>query len=184
MKTPQEELNALTNYILYKSITPKPGYTGKLSNKVELWDDLLKDLMETGKLIESETRKISDNLKAACQTLQNQIRQDESQTTQQNQNNQNQEQSKGRASQLLQVVQNISRTYYVTMLNVLRSKFYRTSYNLYRDIVKAYQQQTATNASNGENSGQNPQTNQTQQQSQNDEGALKADNQDNQNGNT
>ena len=61
------------------------------------------------------------------------------------------------------------------MLNVLRSKFYRTSYNLYRDIVKAYQQQTATNASNGENSGQNPQTNQTQQQGQNDEGALKAD---------
>ena len=181
MKTPQEELNALTNYILYKSITPKPGYTGKLSNKVELWDDLLKDLMETGKLIESETKKISDNLKAACQTLQNQIRQDESQTTQQNQNNQNQEQSKGRASQLLQVVQNISRTYYVTMLNVLRSKFYRTSYNLYRDIVKAYQQQTATNASNGENSGQNPQTNQTQQQGQNDEGALKADNQNNQN---
>lgn len=181
MKTPQEELNALTNYILYKSITPKPGYTGKLSNKVELWDDLLKDLMETGKLIESETRKISDNLKAACQTLQNQIRQDESQTTQQNQNNQNQEQSKGRASQLLQVVQNISRTYYVTMLNVLRSKFYRTSYNLYRDLVKAYQQQTATNASNGENSGQNPQTNQIQQQGQNDEGALKADNQNNQN---
>ena len=67
------------------------------------------------------------------------------------------------------------------MLNVLRSKFYRTSYNLYRDIVKAYQQQTATNASNGENSGQNPQTNQTQQQGQNDEGVLKADNQ---NGNT
>lgn len=188
MKTPEEELNALTNYILYKSTTPKPGYTGKLSAKVELWDGLIKDLMETGKLIESETKKISDSLKAACQTIQEKARQEENQQTQNNnQNNQNQnqnqEQSKGRASQLLQVVQNISRTYYVTMLNVLRSKFYRTSYNLYRDIVKAYQQQSSTNTSNGENSGDNPQTNegQTQESGTADEGALTADNQTGQN---
>ena len=61
------------------------------------------------------------------------------------------------------------------MLNVLRSKFYRTSYNLYRDIVKAYQQQTAANTSNGENSDQNPQTQQNNQNTNNDSDTLTMD---------
>jgi hypothetical protein len=42
---------------------------------------------------------------------------------------------------LLKELQNISSSYHVAMNNIISSKFYATSYTLYRDIVTAYQQQ-------------------------------------------
>jgi hypothetical protein len=75
---------------------------------------------------------------------------------------------------LLKELQNISSSYHVAMNNIISSKFYATSYALYRDIVTAYQQQkkqglnnveqpeqpqTATTAEQQPAQGQAPQTN-------------------------
>lgn len=157
MKSEAEEIAALSNYILYKQTTPKPPYSGILTKK--LWDDLLKDLTETGRLIESTTKKISDELKKACDTLQNKIRQNEVNRNTDNNSNQNND-SGDRATQLFNVIQAVSKTYYVTLLNTLRSKFYAINYKLYRDIVTAYNQQSSSNNNQPQNN--NSVTNQQQ----------------------
>lgn len=160
MKTEKEEIEALTNYILYKQITPKQGISGSSMTR-EQWYGLIKDLTETGNLIESQTRKISDDLKRACNTMNRLAREEErkQKEAQQQSNEQganNEPKTPGRVTQLYNIIQHVSRTYYVTMLNVFRSRFYATNYKLYRDIVTLYQQQNSqANNSNGTNAVQN-----------------------------
>lgn len=166
MKTETGEINALSNYILYKQITPKAGYSGKL--KKEDWDGLIKDLTETGNLIENTTKKISGELKTACETLQSKIRQSEvnKNTNKTDDTNNNPDNSGSRADQLFTIVQSVSKTYYVTMLNTLRSKFYAINYKLYRDLVTAYNQQSTNNNNQLNQNGQPNQTNQSGQSNQ------------------
>lgn len=160
MKTEAEEIAALTNYILYKNIRAVPGWNGRLDS--QHWNDLVDNLKGSSRLIESTTKAISEDLKKACTMLQTKIREEEIKSNTQSSsdnNEQNQQKSDGRATQLLEIVRTVSQRYYTTMLNVLRSKFYKTSYDLFRDIIKAYQQQNASaNTSNGQNTT-NPQGN-------------------------
>lgn len=144
MKSEADEIAALTNYILFKQITPKATNNQAQQLNQTMWNGLLKDLLETGKLIESETRAISDDLKKACNTLQNKIRQEEVNQSNNQQQNDTQKNTDGRAAQLFNIVQGVSKTYYVTLLNVLRSKFYAVNYKLYRDIVMSYNQRNTT----------------------------------------
>ena len=48
---------------------------------------------------------------------------------------------KKRLDELDKCVKTITKTYEITTLNVLNTKFYKTNYNLYRDIVAGYKQQ-------------------------------------------
>lgn len=150
MEKEADVMAALTNYILYKQIKAKPGYNGELRSSH--WKELVDDLTNSGRLIESITKNISDDLKKACNALQNKARQEENNIDNKDQRG-NDVPSENRAQQLFNIVQQVSKTYYVTLINVLRSKFYATSYKLYREIVTGYQQ-SKSNAknSNGQNS--------------------------------
>lgn len=142
MKSEKDEIAALSNYILYKQITPKPNYSDVLTKR--LWDGLIKDLLETGRLIESSVKKISEELKKATETLQNKTRQGEVNKSNGNDQGENNNVA-DRASQLFNIVQTVSRNYHTTLLNTLRSKFYSINYKLYRDIVTIYNQQQNQN---------------------------------------
>ena len=152
-----KEIAALTNYMLYKKTTPQPGYNGSLSGKPELWEGLVKDLIESLAAIELETKNISNDLKKACEMLQKKMKENEAKKNNEN----NTDPIDNRAEELFKIVQDVSNTYYTNILNTLRNKFYKVSYKLYRDIVTAYQQQNV-NANNS--NGQNMQQNQQQQQ--------------------
>jgi hypothetical protein len=164
----KKEADALRNYILYKNINPtNTTSTGPLT--AEQWKDLVSNLTGTGKVIENSVKSMSDSLKRAAQDLDIRVKQDEREAkmkkTESENNNNNQQQQpnatvenntnvggESRAKQLFDIVQSVSNTYYTTTLNSLVKNFYGTSYNLYRDIVTAYNQQIKNNNnSNGTN---------------------------------
>lgn len=147
-KTPEEETAMLTNYILYKNIKPNKPYTGPMTQKQ--WDDLVGDLTSTGRLIESQTRKTSDALRKACENLQTKIRKGEVSAATNTDKTDGENTSpdaatSDRAAQLFTIIQGVSASYFVMMLNTFRSKFYAINYKMYRDIVKIYNQ-SKTNA--------------------------------------
>lgn len=174
-KTPAEEAALLTNYILYSKTKPNNPYTGQLSPKQ--WNDLVSDLSSTNRLIESQTKKISDELRKACDILQTKIRNANvtsatNKPTGDNQPDPNAD-ANDRASQLFGIIQGISASYYVTILNTIRSKFYAVNYKLYQSIIKIYNQQKAKNTTPNTTNNTNTQTNttpdNTQSQTQNSE---------------
>lgn len=174
-KTPAEEAALLTNYILYSKTKPNNPYSGQLSS--EQWNDLVSDLSSTNRLIESQTKKISDELRKACEMLQTKIRNANVTSVTNKPTGDNQPDPNAgvndRASQLFSIIQGISASYYVTILNTIRSKFYTVNYKLYQSIIKIYNQQKAKNptpnTTNNTNTQTNTNPNNTQSQTQNSE---------------
>jgi polyhydroxyalkanoate synthesis regulator phasin len=145
-----------TNYILYSQLEAPKLYTGELS--ADQWKDLYTDLTQTQNLLSSIVKANSEDLRNASKSLQQQAQQLETAAN----NNESQEATakRERINALNKCVQDIAKIYESTTLNVLNAKFYKTSYNMYRDIVAGYKQQNNSTQPQQQTTqqGQQPQT--------------------------
>lgn len=178
MKTNEEQMSAVSNYILFSRVTPAPSYNGSIT--AIIWQDICDNISGASRLIETECKSITDSLKQALPNLQTKINEAQpkpvtpntpNNNTNTNNNTDNSEEgvpADNRAEQLFNILQDVSKNYYVATLNVFRSKFYKNNYTIYRAIVTGYQQQTtkATEQSNGQN------TNNAKTENNADAGAL------------
>lgn len=128
----------ITNYILYSTTNKPDSYTGKLT--VDLWNDLLDNIKGSPKLIETESKAISDDLAKACEMLNSKINKTAN-NSQTKDANANATAETDNAQTLLTIVQKISRIYQTNMLNTFNSKLFGSCYKIYRDIVAGYKQQ-------------------------------------------
>lgn len=122
----------------------------------EIWNDLIDNLTNAGVAIDRECKKVADDLTKALDTLTNKSREikidDNPEHAEQNEKY---KKLNARIESLFSIVQKASRVYQTNTLNTLNSKFYNTSYKLYRDIVAGYKQQQGKSNQTGnlENSG-------------------------------
>lgn len=132
----------IQNYVLFSN-AEKPNITnGTIEMSTEIWNDLIDNLTNAGVAIDRECKKISDDLTKALDTLTNKSREikidDNPEHAEQNEKY---KKLNARIESLFSIVQKASRVYQTNTLNTLNSKFYNTSYKLYRDIVAGYKQQ-------------------------------------------
>lgn len=140
-KNETEETVILTNYILYKS-TKGTTYNGALTKQI--WNDILDNLTGAPRMINTATKKLSNDLTTACTTLRGQMQ--KITTTNAEGKDETKPDPSDRATQLFEVVQKISKIYGVTLLNVMSNQFYKTNYKAYVEIVKLYQSQKSQTA--------------------------------------
>lgn len=156
VKDPGKLTEMWTNYILYSQLDAPKLYTGELS--ADQWKDLYTDLTQTQNLLSSIVKANSEDLRNASKSLQQQAQQLETAAN----NNESQEATakRERINALNKCVQDIAKIYESTTLNVLNAKFYKTSYNMYRDIVAGYKQQNNSTQPQQQTTqqGQQPQT--------------------------
>ena len=155
---PEKQSATWGNYILFGQPTAPENYTGDLT--AAMWETMCKDLTETMPLIKGVCKTNSEDINKAAIKIKQKMAELESIATANGEVNKNIiEKKKRRLEDLEKGVQTITKNYEITTLNVLNTKFYRTTYNLYRDIVAGYKQQTSenntanTNDSDNENIG-------------------------------
>ena len=156
-----------TNYILYGNINRPDGYTGALKasggkqspepNWATLYTDLLgtPKVLENCKTISSDIEKISTNLKQRMAELEAKRSGSTNNTsggTQPGADGKNVETEIKQIEELNKAIQTLTKTYIVPTLNAISTKFFRVNYNLYRDIIAGYKQQS-TNATQQAESG-------------------------------
>jgi len=144
-----------TNYCLYHQTTKPEMYTGKL--QVKQWIDLVKDLTDTMNLIEKASKTAAADMTKAVDLISKKQQQLETNANSNNTNNENNQSMADKVNELYNQLKKVSNVYETTRLNVLNSKFYATSYNLYRDIVAGYKQQFGNGeATKAEDTSNNP----------------------------
>lgn len=139
-KTEEEKIGILSNYILYGKATPGALFNGKLTTN--LWEDIIENLIGSNKIINDFCKAHSTELKKCTQVLQQQARSANVNSSSSNAEKQQEGQKQqSRVEQLFQIVQTVSRVYTITTLNCIQSKFYKTTYKTYSDIIRTYNQQ-------------------------------------------
>lgn len=139
-KTEEEKIGILSNYILYSKTTPGQKFSGKLTTN--LWEDIIENLTGANKIISDFCKAHSSELKKSSQLLQQEARKANVNSASSNTEKQQEGQKEqSRVEQLFNVVQTVSRVYTITTMNCIQSKFYKTNYKTYSDIIKAYNQQ-------------------------------------------
>lgn len=139
-KTEEAKIGILSNYILYGKATPGANFNGKLTTN--LWEDMIENLTGANKIINDFCKAHSTELKKCAQALQQKARSANVNSASSNAEKQQEGQKEqSRVEQLFQIVQTVSRVYTITTLNCIQSKFYKTTYKTYSDIIRVYNQQ-------------------------------------------
>jgi hypothetical protein len=123
-----------------------------------MWKDIYTDLINTAPLIKTTCKANSDDINKAATKLKQTMSELESRTTTNGTAVSGEvEKQKQRVTDLDNAVKTITKLYEITTLNVLNTKFYKTQYNLYRDIVAGYKQQSSerNTAASGNSEGEN-----------------------------
>jgi len=153
----------LSNYFLYGT-TDKPEPAKELS--VELWDELVDNLLDSGKALEIISKLVSEDLNKSIALLKEEINhissrmindtRDLEQYTSYEYNggiapnwdplteNTITQRKLAQAQALLKSVMEISNEYTSAFTNALQNKFYMVSYNLYRDTITVFKGQHHT----------------------------------------
>ena len=143
---------AFSNYVLFGSIEKPKLHTGKMD--AQMWSELYNDLINTPDTISKITKAVSEDLTKTSDFLQKRIQQLEMATADAEKN----APILQRCNDLNKAVQQSSKMFKTQMLNILNSKFYSTSYTIYREIVTGYKQQNNTQTTNPNEAVQNPDT--------------------------
>ena len=150
---PEKQASIWSNYILFGQSTAPENHTGKLTN--EMWKNIYTDLIDTMPLIKSVCKTNSEDMNKAATRVKQKMSELESITTQKGEAvNADVDNQKKRLEELNKCIQTITKTYEITTFNALNTKFYKTTYNLYRDIVAGYKQQNLETRSSSTNSNE------------------------------
>jgi hypothetical protein len=162
----------LTEYFLFGEVTPEglesdSHYTNKLDDKV--WDDLCGNILNAEEAIKIGITGICDALKAEAgaldkrmDDLRHKLGEDQNNQSTENANTKNDPKNKKdkelleRCEQMSQDLIKVSNEYAVGLANTMQDTFFKTCYNLYKDIVTEYK--------NVEGTFNNQQPNQNDQQ--------------------
>ena len=155
-----DKVAALTNYLLYGKTSQGELINGVL--QVNMWKDICSDLINTDKLIDQTAKKYAEEVKKAGENLARRQREIEAEANKANTaaNAQQNGQPSVSAPQpkvdgatklkiLTDAIQEITKTFGITMINVFNSKFYAVNYKIYRDVINVYQQQKTTQDQKG-----------------------------------
>lgn len=151
-----DKVAALTNYLLYGKTQRGNLINGVLQRG--LWDSLCSDLLNTEKLIDQTAKKYAEEIKKAGESLNKRQREIEAEMNKANNSTNNNAQGDGKptvsapkvdSSAKLEIlssaIQEVTKTFGITMINVFNSKFYAVNYKIYQDVVNIYQQQKSNN---------------------------------------
>jgi hypothetical protein len=163
----------VSNFFLYgKCQYQKPPATPIRLTK-DQWDILIKDIVETGPLLEKDIKKIADDLTAAVKKVEaihkdTKSKLDSAKAKQNGGNNNTSTSNSNEVTELekktqvcesiMKALQDVSAEYGCALLNVISSKFYGVSYTMYHDIVIKYKQQKNTNNTNQQQNANTQQT--------------------------
>jgi len=148
----------IKNYVLFGKLEPTEQelkMNGSMTK--EIWDDIIKTLTGSPKLIDELTKDFNKMLTNEVKLL-DQKAKDEERAAQQSANNQNgqqQQQPTGVAQTLYNLFQEVLSDYQMNTLNTLAKTMFGTYYDVYKKVYDAYQAQMRN---------QTNQTNQTNQQ--------------------
>lgn len=156
----------VTNYILYGN--PDHQYvdhnTRPLKNDEfkNLYEDILHcgDLMKKVEEIEKDLGNALELCEKECKNLES--KQQQGQDKEGSDDNKSVEFGLSVLNNLQSALKDVSNSYHVAVTNLITTKFYPTSYALYRDIVTAYQQQKKSNNLNAIESPKPAETGQVQ----------------------
>lgn len=165
----RKQTDIFTNYILYDSIDVPNGYTGALKAKggqkdtEPSWEALYTDLINTPKVLDN-CRNISADLDKIMTNIKQKTAELESRksTGGTNGGTGNAATVNGvdidaqikRLDEINKGIKDVlTKTYIVPVLNAITLKFFKTNYNLYRDIVAGYKQQSADAKQSAESGG-------------------------------
>ena len=146
----------MTNYLLYGKTQRGNLINGVLQRG--LWDSLCSDLLNTEKLIDQTAKKYAEEIKKAGESLNKRQREIEAEMNKANNSTNNNTQGDGKPTVsapkvdgsakleiLSSAIQEVTKTFGITMINVFNSKFYAVNYKIYQDVVNIYQQQKSNN---------------------------------------
>ena len=141
----------VTNYVLYGN--PDHQYVDHNTRPLTseefkaLRDDLLHcgDLMSKVEEIEKDLSNALDFCEKECKNLEAKQNSNIDNTDGNNNTNENVDKKLTFMNNMQSALKDISNSYHVAVTNLITTKFYPTSYALYRDIVTAYQQQKKSN---------------------------------------
>lgn len=153
---PEKQATTWGNFILFNQADAPENFTGQLTDA--MWKDIYTDLINTAPLIKTTCKANSDDINKAATKLKQTMSELESRTTTNGTAVSGEvEKQKQRVTDLDNAVKTITKLYEITTLNVLNTKFYKTQYNLYRDIVAGYKQQSSerNTAVSGDTNGEN-----------------------------
>lgn len=143
----KQRVTLITNYVLYKTTEPTPEMISKSGPMTaDQWNDIVSTLSGSTKLIEQLNDAMTKTLNSEIKEL-DKLRQQDERATTQNQGQQGQQQqpvAAGNAQKVYDVVQQVLKDYQLNALNKLAGTMFKTYYGIYKQIVDAYRQQTAT----------------------------------------
>ena len=122
------------------------GKTDTLKKKQ--WKQMCDDLLQSQKLLKDTVDKMAEDLNKAATDIEQRAKNVKDQGSDDAEKTANNELSK-RYTELGNILRDISKSYHVAFINTIQTKFYATTYTLYRDIITAYNQQKGKNTSDG-----------------------------------
>lgn len=172
------EQKALTNWVLYGNSKPQQTTTNTIDDKV--WTDLVSNIVEVGPALTKIGEHMKKDISACLDDVKNRLNAvqtktesyedditsygnpfmedgDQQPSSDSSSGGNGEKLSEKQLSDMFTAVQDISNVWCVGVQNAMDKRFYRTSYQLYKDVIAAYKQ------SNG-NGEQQPQQQQQQKQ--------------------
>lgn len=135
-----------TNYVLYGKTEQPDGFTGKLvatgnNPDTPSWEALYTSLLQFPKVMNEACKGVADDLDKTSTMLKQKTAELES-TKSSNPNADKIDAKITRAEALNKALQDITKIYETPGFNSLTIKFFKINYNLYREIIAGYKQQS------------------------------------------